>query len=317
MKSFEKNSNIKDDIKRVNPEVLINHGYAQSAYVSGIVCPHCGNGSHENGTGIEFTQDSRGFYRGHCFRCGENFDNLRLIADHFGYNLRNDFPKVLAEGATLLGASAGFDFKHHHKSSAKNFNNKKNFSGNNQQEQKKDDKPPVDHSQFLQVAKNGLINLPFATFRGFTAKTLVDFDCGFGVRWHHPDSPTMPPTDRLIIPTSKYHYLALAIDPSVKSEFRKIHVGKKELFNVRALQPNATVVVMEGEVNVMSVWQATEGLVPSIAVSGCNNYKILLDWLDKNPDCNCSFIVVFDNDSKGDNKATRGRQTPKSLSQNS
>ena len=46
------NSNIKEEIKRVNPDTLVNHGYAQSADVSGIVCPHCGNGSGEDGTGI-------------------------------------------------------------------------------------------------------------------------------------------------------------------------------------------------------------------------------------------------------------------------
>ena len=126
-----KNLNLKEEIKRVNPDTLVNRGYAQSADVSGIVCPHCGNGSGEDGTGIEFKQDANGFYRAHCFKCGENFDNLRLIADHFGYNLRQDFPKVLAEGATLLGASASFDFKHHHKSSAKNFNAKQNYQQNN------------------------------------------------------------------------------------------------------------------------------------------------------------------------------------------
>ena len=288
---------IKKNIKRLHPDTLINRGYAQAAEKFGIVCPHCGNGSGDDGTGIEFKQDANGFYRAHCFKCGENFDNLRVIADHFGYNLRQDFPKVLAEGATLLGASAGFDFKHHHKSSARNFNAKQNY----QQDNKSQEKPPVDHSQLIQVAKNNLINLPFATYRGLMAETLVHFGWGFGAGWHHPDSPNMPPTDRIIIPTSKYHYLARAIDDSVPEPYRKIHVGHKEIFNADALKDDCTVIVMEGELDVASVWQATEGFVPAIAVSGCANYKLLLKWLDKNPDCNCSFIVIFDNDSKGDN----------------
>ena len=45
-----KNVNLKNDIKRVNPEVLINRGYARSADISGVVCPHCGNGSGEDGS---------------------------------------------------------------------------------------------------------------------------------------------------------------------------------------------------------------------------------------------------------------------------
>ena len=277
------NSNIKEEIKRVNPDTLVNHGYAQSADVSGIVCPHCGNGSGEDGTGIEFKQDANGFYRAHCFKCGENFDNLRVIADHFGYNL-----------------SASFDFKHHHKASAKNFNAKQNYQQNNKA-QETQEQPPVDHSQLIQVAKNNLINLPFATYRGLMAETLVHFGWGFGAGWHHPDSPNMPPTDRIIIPTSNYHYLARAIDDSVPERYRKIHVGKKEIFNAVDLQLFRTVVVVEGELDCASIWQVTDGLLPVVAVSGCANYKMLLQWLDNNPDCNCSFIVMFDNDSKEGN----------------
>jgi len=291
---FHNNEQIKNDIKKVNPDVLVNRGWAESALKSGIVCPNCGSGTGENGTGLTFTQDANGFYRAHCFHCGENFDNLSLIASHFGYNLKQDFPKVIAEGATLIGASADFhDFKHNHKSSAKNFNKR--------QQEKKPDEPPADYKQFIQVAKNNLINFPSATYRGLMAKTMANFNFGFGVNWKHPNSDKMPPSDRIIIPTSDFHYLARAISDDVKEEFRKIHVGKKEIFNIDDLKPDTTVVVVEGELDCASIWQVSEGLVPCVAVSGCSNYKMILQWLEKNPDCNCSFIVVFDNDSKGDN----------------
>ena len=58
---MKKNDYLKEDIKRVNPEVLIHRGYAQSADNSGIVCPHCGNGTGDEGTGLTFKQDANGF----------------------------------------------------------------------------------------------------------------------------------------------------------------------------------------------------------------------------------------------------------------
>ncbi|MBQ6975236.1 MAG: toprim domain-containing protein, partial [Selenomonadaceae bacterium] len=302
MKNFEKNSQIKEDIKKVNPDVLINRGYAQESPDGNIVCPFCGNGSHDNGTGVSVTQDAYGNWRGHCFACGETFDNLTLIAKHYGYDIKSDFPKVLKEGATLLGSSADFgDFKHNHKASAKNYAKR--------QQSKKADELPTDHSKFLDSAFLNLEDLPENVRRGLDLATLIHFNNGFDSAWQHPDSPKMPKTPRWIIPTSKHHYLARAISDDVKKEFRKIHTGSKEIFNIDALQENCTVLVVEGEIDVMSIWQATKGLVPCVAVSGCTGYNLLLKWLEKNPDCNCSFIVVFDNDSgeknSGQNAATK------------
>lgn len=284
------NAQIKDDIKKVNPDVLVNRGIAQESPDGKIICPFCGNGNHDNGTGVSVKQDAYGNWRGHCFACGKTFDNLSLIAEHFHYDIKSDFPKILAEGATLLGASADFgDFKFNHKSSAKNFVKR--------QQDKKSDETPTDYSKFLQVARNNLINLPSAIYRGLDAKTMVHFGFGYAVNWKHPDIKNAPPSDRLIIPTSNYHYLARAIDDSVPKEYRKQHVGHKEIFNIDALKTDSTVIVVEGELDCASIWKVSDGLVPTIAVSGCTGYKLLLKWLEKNPDCNCSFIVVFDNDS--------------------
>ena len=49
---------IKTDIKHISLDVLVNHGIAQHSPDSKIVCPFCGNGSHDNGTGVSVTQDA-------------------------------------------------------------------------------------------------------------------------------------------------------------------------------------------------------------------------------------------------------------------
>jgi len=43
-------------IKSITPEELANHGVLSKAKTSGYVCPHCKNGSGDDGTGIDFQQ---------------------------------------------------------------------------------------------------------------------------------------------------------------------------------------------------------------------------------------------------------------------
>ena len=51
-KIFEQNEQLKADVKRILPETLAGYNIVGSAKKSGIVCPNCGNGLGEDGTGI-------------------------------------------------------------------------------------------------------------------------------------------------------------------------------------------------------------------------------------------------------------------------
>ena len=269
-------------IKGALPETLAAYNIVAVANKTGYVCPNCGNGSGDDGTGIIPTM-----YNGtpsyYCHRCGAHFDNLDLIALHHNLDVKKDFPKVLAEGATLLGGAAA------------------NSIVKPAPLKSKTDSAPADYSEFLAQAFSNIENLPENARRGLSLDTLEHFNCGFVTDWRHPKIQNAPTSRRLIIPTSKSHYLARSIDDSVPKEFAKQHVGKKEIFNLDALKEDFTVLVVEGEADAMSIWQISDGYIPVVAVSGCSNYKMLLNWLDDNPDCHCSFIVVFDNDSKEGN----------------
>ena len=281
-KIYENNEQVKMDIKKLPPEVLIAYHIVEPAKKSGIACG-CGNGLGKDGTGLVPTLYNDAFQY-YCAVCGKHFDNLDLIAAHYHLDIKKDFPKVLAEGATLLGGAANLP-----------------VAPVRVPIQKKTKEIPQDFSAFIEEAFTNIESLPESARRGFLLKTLEHFTCGFAPSWRHPKSPNAPFSARLIIPTSKFHYLARAISPDVPKKYAKQHAGSKEIFNIDALQSDSTVIVVEGEFDCMSIWQVSDGKIPAIAVSGCANYKLLLDWLDKNPNCNIKFIVMFDNDSSSDN----------------
>lgn len=286
-KFFEQNEQLKEDIKRILPETLISYNIIDTARKSGIVCPKCGNGTGKDGTGIK-PSDYKGYPSYYCYKCGTHFDNLDLIAKHFRLDVKSDFPKVLAEGATLLGGSAHF--------SSRPVRNPICVA-----DKKESEDAPQDFSSFIEEAFVNIENLPESARRGLSLKTLEHFTCGFAPSWRHPKSPNAPLSARLIVPTSKFHYLARAISSDVSKPFTKQHAGTKEIFNIEALTPNSTVIVVEGEFDCMSIWQVSDGKIPVVAVSGCANYKLLHKWLDDNPDCNIKFIIMFDNDNSGYN----------------
>ena len=42
----------RDQLKKISYAVLANHGFLQLAHKTGYICPDCGNGSGDDGTGI-------------------------------------------------------------------------------------------------------------------------------------------------------------------------------------------------------------------------------------------------------------------------
>ena len=280
---------IKSDIKKLSANTLINHGVIQAAPDGGIICPNCGNGAGEDGTGIK-PYEKDGMTKYHCFKCGANFDNLSLIGTHLNLDMRRDFPKVLEYGATLLGTAATLPVTFPKKNFVEISNTKENFVAE-------------DYSEFLAAAAANIEKLPESARRGLTLETLKHFNCGFVADWQHPKSQNSPKTARLIIPTSERHYLARAIDPKIDKKYQKMHCGRKEFFNRDALKADSPVVVVEGEIDAMSIWQAVQ--IPVIAVGGVTSYKLLTDYLGSNSPKNLQFVVMFDNDDAGQMNAKK------------
>ena len=85
-----------------------------------------------------------------------------------------------------------------------------------------------------------------------------------------------------------------------------MHAGvKTELFNLDALKShNELILIVEGEIDAMSIWQASGGNIAVVATLSVGGYKeLLLPLIDKRKITGKKFLILFDNDDAGKSNA--------------
>ena len=247
-----------------------------------IICPTCRNGTGEDATPIE-VERKNGVWLYHCFRdCGFQGDLMKIIADANNLNLHDgeDMYKALAIGANIISYPLP---------------TKTTF-----------DEETILIKADIAEAQTHLKDLPESQRRGLSLETLQHFGCGFLEKWTHPknraEKKKIFPTRRLIIPAGN-HYNAVALPADRKNmdkNYHKMHAGNKtETFNSKVLYSEADlIVVVEGEIDAMSIWQAFKGKIGVVAVLGAGGYKnTLLPIIDKIKDK--KFLILFDGDETG------------------
>ncbi|MBQ6297008.1 MAG: toprim domain-containing protein [Selenomonadaceae bacterium] len=126
------------------------------------------------------------------------------------------------------------------------------------------------------------------------------FGFGFLEQWTHPnfrlEGKWVTPTRRIIIP-SENHYNAVALPEDrkrIEKKYWKMHTKPMEIFNSRALSSDSNLILItEGEIDAVSIWQAFEEKISVIAILGVANWKItLLPKLDNIS--NKKFLILFD-----------------------
>ena len=181
----------------------------------------------------------------------------------------------------------------------------------------------------LAEAQAHLDELPESQRRGLTLETLRHFHCGYLPNWILTRSRAEfacgvytnrltgepkrlpPPSERIIIPTeSMNHFNAVATPRARRStdkKYWKQHAGEKELFCDPAALDSDTLVVVEGEVDAMTIWQVTGGEVPVVAILGCDNQrKTLFARLTKDLSGK-RFVILLDADAAGKKAAEKLR----------
>ena len=281
--TFSDFKNIADQIKALP----IITAYLQPAKNGGYCCiaKNCTNGRGKDATGANLYKNNT---RLHCHVCGGDFSNIDVIAYHLGISTTgSDFIEILKHGCNFFGIP---------------FDDGNNFSFTNSNE-----KELAMIQADISAAKNNLENLPQFARRGLSIETLRFFNCGFLDNWIAPksrlDGKNIPASRRFIIPTSNRHYLASAIDRDfVDKKYWKMHSGNKEIFNLDSVSSDSPfVIVVEGEIDAMSIWQATNGNFPVIAIGGAAG-KSWLDSLNlkfKPTDKKPPMLILFDDDDTG------------------
>ena len=108
-------------------------------------------------------------------------------------------------------------------------------------------------------------------------KSRAEYTCGLYVKENGEPKHLPPPSERIIIPTpSMEHFNGVATSSarmSMNSSYWKQHAGKMELFcDLAALNSNL-IIIVEGEIDAMSIWQASGGNIAVVAILGCGNWK--------------------------------------------
>ena len=265
--------------------------YLEPAKHGGYCCigETCTNGRGKNATGANLYRDNT---RLHCHVCGGDFSNIDVIAHHLGLSTTgSDFIEILKFGCEHFGIGTNW------------FTTNKPPTPTTNQNPKESELIRAD----IAKAQTYLANLPKFARRGLSLETLQHFGCGFLDSWTAPkiriEGKNPPSSRRFIIPTSERHYLASAIDrDKVDKQWWKMHAGAKEIFNVAAITTDSsTVIIVEGEIDAMSIWQATGGTIPVIAIGGAAG-KTWIDALDQqiaNSSKKPPMLIIFDDDNAG------------------
>ena len=257
------------------------------------ICPVCANGTGKDGDGIVF--DPKADYpHWKCYKCGLYEDVIGLWKAHTNYTDDSEVFRTLYEHYGITIDEMFTDV----------------YSVNNVNiPQNKNDKlsshatePETDYTDFFFQANKNITNTNY--HRGISLKTLNRFNIGYVADWRHPKTPlTVPTSPRLIIPTSKYSYLARDTRANLtedKKKYSKSKVGKVHIFNADALHTaEKPIFVVEGEIDALSIIDVGG---EAVAIGSTSNVNIFLNYLK---DCNKkpTLILLLDNDPSGQ-KAT-------------
>ena len=247
-------------------------------------CPFCGSGTKKNGTGALKLYDSNTWT---CHSCQKSGDVIDLMQEYY----HTDYNETLTIGSDILN----IEIDAHKKKS-------------NSLEKKTKENLPADYSSYYEkclLRINDEMAVSYLTERGISVETAKSLGVGFDPEADPAHSGFVSP--RLIIPTSKSHYIGRSVDLHFDSQYAKLNVrgSSPGIFNERVIysenEDNDHIVfVTEGSFDAMSV---CEGGHNAIAINSTNNVGKLLKMLQEHPASEkTAFVIAFDND--GDPKTS-------------
>ena len=252
------------------------------------VCPFCGSGTGPNKSGAFHVYDDTNQY--HCFACGEHGD----VIDYYMNENEKTFPEAVEELAATIGL--------HYDGEAPAPTTKTAAP----EPAKKSSSQARDFTEYFRSCRKRLAGeegKPAADYlnkRGINLEVALSHFVGYD-----PESDPAGaghPTPRLIIPTTKSHYVARAIyDDKVEKKYRKMNPAGSTsgVFNMKALQKQDVqeVFLVEGALDALSF--LTVG-AEAIALNSADNAKKFIKRMEEHrPSSQITFIIAMDKDDRG------------------
>ena len=312
-----------DEIKKLSAEDLTTIGalHRVGDKTNEYICPLCNNGGNGNrdATGIKpiETNTHTGWK---CHRCGEKFDNITVLAVHYGLNPKHDFQEICKLACSDFGISYIEEY----------------FSGDKKETTNKTT-TTIRHSELgiinQQLATNEIglkifLDAQGGSWRGLPFELLKKKGCKFIKDWlppsllaKRPDAKNWATTSpRILIPTSidpiKANYLARLTVPieSFNTQQRKYirekdHAGTKTLFNAELLTQTELVIAVEGYIDALSLELAE---FSAVAFGSAEGYDLLVKAVAKIEN-KPKILILLDPDKTGREHAPKLQRALKKI----
>ena len=267
--------------------------YLRPARKSGTyICPVCGNGNHEDGTGISVDPNAKNPYTLHCFRCGMHGS----VVDFY----MKEHNCTVGEAFRSLREYFGITIDREEATTSHTEPRKANTRGNmpiksenaTQSHTDSHREPPRDYTGYYAECREHIDDAAaYLSFRGLSKETASKYGLGYD-----------PRTGFLIIPVSDTFYIARNTDQNAKMRYKNPTGASIELFNKEALYNEAgkPVFVTEGVFDALAILEAGS---EAVALNSTSNYRKLIKDLAAKRTGN-TLVIALDNDEAG-KKAAR------------
>lgn len=268
------------------------------------ICPVCGQGAHKNNGLVQGTRNRARYM---CPACDGFNSDPEAGGDIFDWACRmQGFRQNSRECYLWVFEQAGISVQGFNEQRTPTSTSKKEKAPANTITAQTPTEPQADYMELYKRANENVANTDYFKRRGLNDTTIKHFMLGYAENWRHPkavaEGKRVPPSPRAIIPVNSSSYLARdtrrdADIPEQNRGFIKQKVGDgKALFNVkRALEhPSNTIIVTEGELDAVSIWQA--GGNP-LGLRSVTNKDVIIELIKKHPEK--KWILALDNDKDG------------------
>ena len=263
----------------------------------GWICPCCGSGSGQNGTGLDFIEDTKIFL---CHSEDKGRDIITLWAVVNGLDIRNDFITILKQMCDVVHLSYDDIKNTNYKPIPKT--QSKPITVDNTQQQKdevEDEAQKEKNREFIIKAQANFSEnceaMQYLQCRGFKYSTCKKYGLGFDTYYKS-----------VIIPTSDSSY----IYRSIHGKDRGNSKGKQHIFNEEILFQIIAKNDLKQYLFICEGWADSLSLLDnecqSIALNSTNNSKKFLEIITKNKNTfdkdfkdNFVFLLALDNDNAG------------------
>ena len=265
-----------------------NH-FLQADKHKGYICPICGSGSGQHGTGLS-TKDGKHFtcWSKNCFTNASVTDILAIKAGVTDTSTAN-FRQVVESAAREVGITIDID----------------SYSSTGISQQNESPKPIA--TEYIEHCRSNLSNTDYFAKRGIGSETLARFPIGYDTHFQAGGGNTW---QAVIFFTGISSYEARNTDPMADSGNRHRKQGKQQIFNREALQGSEPVFVTESIFDALSIIEAGGEAISAGGTSGIN---LLLQAIQKYPVNAPRLILTLDNDKAGINTQERAKTALKSL----